>query len=154
MPRIFFPADSPARPRVGPNLEGFADAQAALREALGVDAVFLIASEPEWPPGTPLDPETGKPYDPFLEPIDPEVDTEVTVRCSFVHRPLQGIDPAQSPIGAGDLGDAALIIPIDRYDDVRTATRVRVGVELWDVQQFRYDVALGTERWLAYLERA
>jgi hypothetical protein len=154
MPRIFFPQEGTPARRVGPAVEGFRDAQAALREALGVDAAFLIASEPEWPPGTPLDPETGNPYDPFLEPVNPTTDTEVIVRCSFVHRPLQGIDPAASPIGAGDLGDAALIIPLERYDDVRTATRVRVGVELWDIQQFRYDVALGTERWLAYLERA
>jgi hypothetical protein len=79
-----------------PDTAGFADAQDRLRQELGVDAVFLIPTALVWPPGTPLDPETGKPFDPFLDPVDPAANTEVTVRCSFVHSPLIGIDPAAS----------------------------------------------------------
>lgn len=154
MARVTFPDYSPRGTRRGPDLQGFADAQAALQEAFGLDCVFLVAGEQTWPAGTPLDPETGKPYDPFLEPDDPQGDTEITVRCSFVHKPLQGIDPAQSPIGPGDLGDAALLIPLDKYQSIKKATRVRIGEELWDIQQFRYDVALTIPRWIAYLERA
>lgn len=137
-----------------PDVQGFAAAQDRLRAALGVDCVFVIPGAPTWPPGTPLDPETGVPYDPFLDPVAPVVDTEVTVRCSFVHKPLANIDPAATPIGAGDVGDAALIVPLASYPGVRDATTVRVGEETWDIQQFRYDVSLTLPRWIAYLERA
>jgi hypothetical protein len=37
---------------------------------------------------------------------------------------------------------------------VAAAVRVRVGEETWDVQQFRYDLALTVPRWLAYLEHS
>lgn len=142
-------------PAIGPDVAGVADAQVRLRAALGVDAVFVIPVSGEtWPAGTPLDPETGRAYDPFLEPETFTAAVEVTVRCSFVHRPLAEADPAASPIGAVDRGSAALILtPVD-YATVSEATRVRVDVETWDVQQFRSDVALGVPRWIAYLEHA
>jgi hypothetical protein len=154
MPRIVFPPSAlPQRP-VGSDTAGLEDAQARLREALGVDAVFVIPGTPSWPPGTPMDPETGKPFDPFLEPTVPVVDERVTVRCSFVHHPFAGIDPAASPAGGGDMGDAALIVPLARYPEIRTATRVVIGEDTWDIQRFRYDVSLTVPRWIAYLERA
>jgi hypothetical protein len=107
-----------------------------------------------WPAGTPLDPETGKPYDPFLDPETATGTTEVTVRCSFVHAPLSSIDPSATPFGVGDTGDAALIVPLASYQDIKTATRVVIGEDTWDIQRFRYDVALTVPRWIAYLERA
>jgi hypothetical protein len=137
-----------------PDTAGFADAQDRLRQELGVDAVFLIPTALVWPPGTPLDPETGKPFDPFLDPVAPAANTEVTVRCSFVHSPLIGIDPAVSPVGGGDLGSAALIVPLASYPTIRTATRVVIGEGTWDIQRFRYDLALSIPRYIAYLERA
>jgi hypothetical protein len=137
-----------------PDVIGFADAQQRLRNELGVDAVFFIPGTPTWPAGTPLDPETNKPYDPFLDPDVPGADQLVTVRCSFVHHPLVSADPAATPLGAADSGNAALIVPPDRYPDVKQATRVTVGDEVWDVQIFRYDLALTVPRWIAYLEHA
>jgi hypothetical protein len=140
--------------RPTPDVAGFASAQVALRAALGVDAVFLIPGEATWPAGTPLDPETGKPYDPFLEPESATATQEITVRCSFVHSPLTSADPEATPIGAADRGSAALVVPLADYPTVRAATRVRVGAETWDIQQFRYDLALTVPRWIAYLEHA
>lgn len=153
MARIVFPPETLPR-QDGPDLPGLAEAQDRLRDRLGVDAVFQIPAVKSWPAGTPLDPETQRPFDPFLEPENPTADAEVTVRCSFVHRPLTNADPAATAIGAGDRGDAALIVPLADYPAVRAATRVRVGEDVWDIQQFRYDVALTIPRWIAYLERA
>jgi hypothetical protein len=119
-----------------PDVAGFRAAQARLREVLGVDAVFIIASALTWPPDTPLDPETGRPYDPFLEPVTPEVDVQVTVRCSFVQRPLVAADPTLSPIGSIDRGSAALVVAEADQPAVKDAVRVIVG------------------RWIAYLEHA
>jgi hypothetical protein len=138
----------------GPDVGGFADAQERLRQALGVDVVFIIPPAQTWPPGTPLDPETNRPYDPFLDPEPNAGDVEITVRCSFVHRPFANLDPESMPAGFADQGDAALIVPLARYPDVKAATRVRLGEDTWDVQAFRYDVSLTVPRWIAYLERA
>jgi hypothetical protein len=137
-----------------PDIAGFEDAQERLRTEFGVDAVFFIPGDPAWAPGTPVDPETGKPYDPFLEPDVPGVDQQITVRCSFVHRALAENDPAATPLGAADLGAAALIVPLARYQEIKKATRVTIGEVVWDVQMFRYDLALTIPRWIAYLERA
>jgi hypothetical protein len=137
-----------------PDVTGFAAAQVRLRAALGVDAVFIIPGAKTWPAGTPLDPETSVPFDPFLEPETVTADAEVTLRCSFVHRPLETADPSASPIGAIDRGASALIITAADYPSVAAAVRVRVGEETWDVQQFRYDLALTVPRWLAYLEHS
>lgn len=133
---------------------GLADAQRRLRDKLGVDVTFTTTGAATWPAGTPLDPETSRPYDPFLEPDVPGSETAVTIRCSFVHRPLVGDDPAATPIGPGDRGSAVLIVDIDDYPAVKDARRAQVGVEAWDVQDWRFDTALGVDRWLAYLERA
>ena len=77
MPRVIFPDNALAPPASStgprPDLDGFAEAQGRLRQMIGVDAVFLVDGEPIWPAGTPIDPETGKPYDPFLEPETPLV---------------------------------------------------------------------------------
>jgi hypothetical protein len=137
-----------------PDAAAFADAQLRLRAALGVDAVFVIPGSVTWPPGTPIDPESGVPYDPFLTPDSTTADTEVTVRCSFVHRPLDTADPAATPVGTFDRGSAALIIPDAAIDSVRDATRVTIGEEVWDIQLVRFDVALQVPRWIAYLEHA
>ena len=155
MPRVVFPDYSlPSSARVGPSLAGFVEAQETLRARMGVDAVFLIRGEQTWPPDTPLDPETGRPFDPFLEPDDPIADAVVVVRCSFVSRPVQSEDPAASPIGAIDRGNAALIVDVDSHALVADAYRVRVGAEVYDVQDWRWDSVAGMERWIAYLEHA
>lgn len=139
---------------VHPDVGGFREAQRRLRAELGVFATFTIPGDPSWPPGTPLDPETGKPHDPFLEPTVPPVDREEIVNCSFVHRPLVALDPAATPIGAADQGLAALIIDEADYERIKDATRVQIGPEIYDVQRFRHDVAIRTERYIAYLEHA
>lgn len=153
MPRAVFPRSLVVAGE-GPDPEALREAQRRLRDQLGVDAVFLIAGDVTWPPDTPLDPETGKPYDPFLEPETTGEALEITVRCSFVHRPLDSADPAASPIGAIDRGTAALILEPTEYAAVSEARRVRVGEETWDIQDWRHDVALRVPRWIAYLEHA
>lgn len=140
--------------RPAPDLAGFAEAQDALRARMGVDAVFLIRGEKTWPAGTPLDPETGRPFDPFLEPEVDAGDAEIVVRCSYVSRPMQTQDPAGSPIGAIDRGNAALVVDPDDHAMVADAYRVRVGAEVYDLQEWRWDNVGGMERWIAYLEHA
>lgn len=144
---------------VTPNTAGVAGAMNRLREHLGVDATFLVRGEPVWPAGTPIDPETGRPYDPFLEPEVPTEETEVTVRCSFVHRPfapgaMGGMDMGTSPLGQADRGLAGLIVSEADYPQVQGAHRVRVGLETWDVELWRHDTSLTVGRYVCFLEHS
>jgi hypothetical protein len=134
---------------------GFREAQGRLRTMLGVDAVFTVPpGEPVWPAGTELDPETGRPYDPFLEPESVEEAVEVTVRATFASRPLADADPAATPIGSIDTGSAALILAASDYPPVVNARRVMVGPETYSIQLARHDQIAGYDRMILYIEHA
>jgi hypothetical protein len=45
----------------------FADAQKRLTDYVGEQVVLLFPTETVWPPGTKLDPESGKPLDPWAD---------------------------------------------------------------------------------------
>lgn len=159
MPRATIPVELLRQVGLGPTIDGFYDAQMRLRDKLGVDVVFIIVSPPTWPFGTPLDPESGRPYDPFVEPEEGGEDLEVALRCSFVHRPLVpgamgGLTSPSTPIGNVDRGFAALLVDVEDYPQVKDARRVRVGEEMWDIELWRYDVALTVPRWIAQLEHS
>lgn len=51
-----------------PDRSGFADAQSRLRAALGRDVTFFGEVLMDFPDGTPINPQTGRPYDPVLAP--------------------------------------------------------------------------------------
>lgn len=142
---------------VTPDLAGFADAQRRLRELFGVDAVFLIPNAATWDAGEPVDPETGRPYDPFATPTTGGDFAQVTVRVSFVSRPLGSTRSAAGEIGASPIGNidesvAALILDVDDYDAVKNATRVVVNDHEWKIEQFRHDELAAMKRWLVFLE--
>lgn len=69
----------------GPDLAGFTDAQKRLREAFGEPVEFVKAAVATYPSGTKLDPETGLPMDPLIEPDTSSEDTEI-VNCNIGFR--------------------------------------------------------------------
>lgn len=84
-----------------PDLAGFADAQERLRDAFGELVVFLKPVEATWPPGTPLDPETNRPYDPVVLPSS-SGQASAVVNCDLAYRPWGRIG------GAGEVEWTAL----------------------------------------------
>ena len=69
---------------VTPDHAGFRDAQRRLRAAFGEPVRFLAPAVDEYPPGTRLDPDTGTPYDPTIEPIRSQPSTVVS--CTVAQR--------------------------------------------------------------------
>lgn len=142
-----------------PDTVGFAEAQRRLRAKLGVDAVFEIPEAVEWDPDEPIDPETDRPYDPFATPTTGGGTTDITKRCSYVSRPLgttrdpTGNFPA-TPIGTVDAFNAALLLDADDYEDVKTAKRVRVIDDTWQIAGWQKDELAGYYRWIIYLQDA
>lgn len=144
---------------VTPNLAGFADAQRRLRELFGVTATFMTPNSSTWDASEPLDPETGRPYDPFATPATGGGFSTSAKTVSFVSRPLGSTRSAKgelsaSPIGNIDESVAALILDVDDYDDVKNATRVVVNDHEWKIEQFRHDELAAMKRWLVFLEDA
>lgn len=142
-----------------PDLAGFAAAQRRLTALFGVDATFLTPAAATWDPAEPIDPETGRPYDPFAEPASGGGFDEDVARVSFVTRPLGSTRSStgefgESAIGKVDESVAALILDVADYDRVKDATRVMVNDHEWEIQQFRHDELAAYKRWLVFLEDA
>lgn len=144
---------------VAPDIAGFRAAQRRLRQVLGVDATFHIPVAATWAPGEAVDPETGRPYDPFATPASGGGFSDATVRVSFVSRPLGATrsahgEYAETPIGDVDTEVVALIVDADDYDTVKNATRVTVNGHLWQIETVRHDELAGDTRWIFFLEDA
>lgn len=112
-----------------PDVSGFVEAQARLRDVLGTDVTFYVPTEIVWPAGTAIDPETGRPYDPMAEPESGGDFTEVVKRVGLVFNPV----PDEAPTGAdvrGGLrrdGNVAFSIDAADYPDIQGATEAETG---------------------------
>jgi hypothetical protein len=69
MPQGIFP-DRATSVMGAPDIDGFRDAQVRLNQAMGTDAIFRTPTAKQWPEGTQIDPDTGEPYDPTIDPIE------------------------------------------------------------------------------------
>lgn len=137
---------------VSPDFEGFAAAQKALREKFGQDLTFAIPGEVTYPDGTPLDPETGKPFDPTIEPIESE-ESETTVRVSVVNRPIRtGLsdESERKAIGWLEEGGVVLIVDPEDWPEIENATRVQFADEWYAIRQTDHDYLGEVDRYLVW----
>lgn len=126
-----------------PNLAGFADAQSRLRDAIGIDAVFVHDGAKTYDPSVQLNPQTGEPYDPFATPTSSTAETRETIRCSVVTKALAGrTEHGQvTDTAIGWMSDAgmALIMDIADADRAEGADTVEAEGEEWELRQLRRD---------------
>lgn len=138
-----------ARPT--PNLSGFVSAQDALREMFGETVIFYVPITPTWPQDAAIDPETGRPYDPTIEPAS-------SGQASAAVRAI--VDDGAHPAGdervtaVGDMGEADLVVDVNAadYPAASGADRALVRGDRFAVTRWRPDGLSGTDRWLAFLE--
>lgn len=141
-----------------PDLAGFRAAQASLATAFGATVTFSIppdADDVTWPDDTPLDPETGLPFDPVIEPESGGEATEVEATAQVVHRTVgQGDQTPFGPLGWVESADIALILSVDDKAEVEAATEVVVFGERQRVISFRPDGIQPdvVDRWLCFVE--
>lgn len=139
-----------------PNFEGFADAQARLRENFGHDLSFFIPALATWPAGVELDPETGEPYDPTIEPETGGDFAAVTVKAAVVSRPMglsrRGIDDStkRTAIGWMEEGGIVLIVDADDWSLIEDATEVEYADERYTIRQTDHDYLGPVDRYLLY----
>lgn len=136
-----------------PNLAGFKDAQRRLRSHFAELVTFHFPAVETWPVGTALDPETGRPYDPVVQPTT-SVEDAVQVRCSIFFRALKrgGISGEASVGAAGWISDAEvmLIADIDERPRIEGAEGFSVRDGSWDIIAMTEDGIGEIQRWLVY----
>lgn len=139
---------------VTPDKEGFADAQRRLRDKLGMDVTFYGPVAAIYDPDVPLDPETGAPHDPTIQPTASAAASSI-VRCSIVQRPfaLPQVKGADSAEGWGSHNDVGLIM--DAADGVRLGSAVAFGYadHLFTIRTTMFDGIGDIQRWVVHGER-
>lgn len=140
---------------VVPNFDGFADAQARLRESFGHDIDFDGEVTVIWPPDAILDPERGRPYDPTISPLSSAA-TSATVRCSVVDRPLglsqsgTQANVANTALGFMEDGDIVLIAGETAFGIVGDMVRFTYKSQRFKIERVTCDYLGPVRRTLIY----
>lgn len=127
---------------VDPDLPGFREAQVLLRQKFGEDVPFFTPTETKYPSGTPLDPESGLPYDPTVLP-EASGFASASVRASVVFRPIQGLGDSAKTTPIGDIEEGRVVVMVSPEDfeeeDLEDATELEVHGERYRIKQTEYD---------------
>ena len=143
-PRVVFPAvDTPAS-----NMDGFVAAQRKLRSQFGEEITFFGPPIVTWPPDTPIDPQTGTPYDPTIEAVD-NVSQEVRVKCNVVFT-AAGPDVEFSAAGTTERTHVMLIADIDDAPAISPALEFECRGEGYRVTSQKADGIGGLQRYLVW----
>lgn len=146
---------------VEPDLAGYREAQIRLVSNLGTTVPFFTPTAEVYAPGTPIDPETDRPFDPTVAPLASGF-SSAGVKCGVAIRPVglsrRGIedDVAATALGLIEEGTGILIVPRQDYldNDLDTATEVEVHGERYEITQSEEDgLADETHRFLVYIKQ-
>lgn len=139
-----------------PDIAGFRDAQERLIDKLGQNVDFKLRRAPQYPPGTPLDRETGRPHDPTIKPLAGTDGFDiVTVRCAIVYKPIHVNveDPTQTGWGGIRRGESmAVTMKVADYPAVEEADEAQVYGLNFRVTEIVPDGLTEVQRYIAFLE--
>lgn len=139
--------------RPTPNIDGFRNAQDALRQMFGEEVVFYVPLTPTWPADAAIDPETQRPYDPTIQPAT-SGQASAAVQAIVMDEASMQPEGQERVTAVGDMGEADLVIDVhvDDYPAASGADRALVRGDRFAVTRWRPDGISGTDRWLAFLE--
>ncbi len=138
-----------------PNIAGFKDAQQRLRDHMGVEVTFRLPTAPVWPVNAALDPQTGRPYDPTVEPESGGGFTDIVKTVALVFRPIKV--NVEDPIGDEVQGgirhgeSIALSMSVDDHADVGEAVQVSLEGTEYRIMSMIVDPGLD-DRYIAFGE--
>jgi hypothetical protein len=147
--------------RPEPDLAGYREAHTTLVAKLGNTVPFFIPVEEQYAPGTVLDPETNRPYDPTIEPMasgfaSAAVKCGVAIRSVGLSRRGTDDDSKLTALGVVEVGQGILIVPVEDFDgnELDEATECEVHSERYEITQTDRD-GIGEEvhRVLVYIQQ-
>jgi hypothetical protein len=153
MPRAVIPVTpTPAAPGLGarPNLAGFRRAQERKRELFGEDVTFVADPAVTFAAAVAVDPDTGRPYDPFAVP-ETEVPSSTVVRCGVAWRSM---DAEGGAAGWVDRQHVTLIAPPEAEATVRAASEFLLRESRWQIESSQLDGLAGVDRLLVHGRKA
>lgn len=100
---------------LAPDLAGYKDAQLRKRAALGSEVAFHFPKSVTWPEGTVLDENTGRPYDPMIEPEEEEGREPVTLTLSVAFRPTFMEDTQEAQVGDVKMNYAQTWVTLEEF---------------------------------------
>lgn len=118
-----------------PDLPGFRDATIRMRAEMGTDVAFFAPQAETYPAGTPLDPETGKPFDPVIQATASGF-TSAAVRAGLYTKPVPSSredDAIANAVGWFEAGNIVLDVDINDEDLIADATEVEVRGERYAI---------------------
>lgn len=137
-----------------PNIAGFSDAMARLRDKLGLDVRVLTPVTAAYASGTVLDPTTGQPYDPRIKPTASGF-ASATIRASVIQEALAVEDDTESnAAGIFSRKSVVLDIAVDDWPRASAATEFEVLEQRYVIRDTQPDgFAQITTRRLIFGER-
>lgn len=140
-----------------PDIAGFVDAHQRLRAELGETVTFLEPLEVSFPPGTPIDPETGEPYDPVITASARATASgaQTDVRCSVSFKPLSGQEVIGGAGGFRDRTHVMVIAGIEYREQIEACGEFLLRGERYSITAQKPDDAFGdvADRWLVFGRR-
>lgn len=108
-----------------PDLAGFRNAAIRMRAEMGADVPFFTRTDGTFPADTPLDPETGRPFDPAVAESGSAWGSAM-VRAGVYTKPVVGADDdaIANAVGWFEEGRIVLDVDPDDYASVEAATEV------------------------------
>lgn len=134
---------------VVPDLAGFTEAQRRLRGGFGEDVTFYQRAELTYPPDTPVDPETGEPYDPTIEPTV-ETQPSATVNATVAFRSLSEDQEDTSALGQIERTHVLVVADITDRAQIDNAVEFDWHGDRYKVESQKSDGIGGEQRFLTW----
>lgn len=135
-----------------PDIAGYADAQHALRERFGERVDFLFEASVTFPPGTAIDPETGEPYDPTIEPTS-SAQATASALCTVATRPSK-LEPVQpGPVGFLETDEVMVATDLTASASIEGAREMVVRDLRYLIEGMKPDGIAGEQRFLTWGKR-
>lgn len=131
-----------------PDIAGFRDAMERKRGEMSEEILFLAEVSVTFPPGTPTDPETGKPYDPVLVPTA-SARASATAMCEVAYR-TTGIQEEAGAFGYVENTDVMLIAGSGVASRVVGMTGFVCRGDHFEIRAQKFDGVVGIDRYLIW----
>lgn len=136
-----------------PDIAGWLDAQDRMRVSTGQDVTFKLRNPPVYAAGVQLDPESGQPFDPTIDPISGGDLTDVVKRVGVIFRPVRGNvkdDESDEAGGAFLSSNVALDVAVADHAAIQDAVQFVLNGRDYRITDILPDGLTQVDRYLAF----